>query len=215
MKFKIPHVFIFLSIIILFCSILTYIVPSGSFERTTRKYGKIEQSVVVPGSYQELPKHFSLKGIFINEKVEGKSSPISLLGLLTSIPKGMQQSAALIFFVFMVGAIFNIIIYTGTINAMLFFLIEKFRQSPTKLFFLIYLVISMASSFLGVGSELIPLIPIFLLLAKELGYDRMFGFSLVVVPIFIGWTTAITNPFNVTIAQQIAELPLGSGMGLE
>jgi uncharacterized ion transporter superfamily protein YfcC len=214
MKFKIPHVFIFLSGIILFCSILTYIVPSGSFERTTRKYGKIEQSVVVPGSYQKLPKHFSAKGMFINEKVEGKSSPISLLGLLTSIPKGMQQSAALIFFVFMVGAIFNIIIYTGTINAMLFFLIEKFRQSPTTLFFLIYLVISMASSFLGVGSELIPLIPIFLLLAKELGYDRMFGFSLVVVPIFIGWTTAITNPFNVTIAQQIAELPLGSGMGL-
>ena len=68
MKFKIPHVFIFLSIIILFCTILTYIIPSGSFDRTTRKYGKIEQSVVVPGSYQELPKHFSAKGVFDNAK---------------------------------------------------------------------------------------------------------------------------------------------------
>ena len=72
----------------------------------------------------------------------------------------------------------------------------------------------MLSSFLGVVSELIPLIPIFLLLAKEFGYDRMFGFGLITLPIFIGWTAAMTNPFNVTIAQQIAELPLGSGMGL-
>lgn len=214
MTFKIPHVFIFLSIIILFCALLTYIIPSGSFERTTRKYGEIEQNVVVPGSYSELPKHFSVKGIFINEKVEGKASPISLIGLLTAIPKGMQQSAALIFFVFIAGAIFNIVMHTGTINAVLFFLIQKFRHAPTTLFFLIYLTVSMASAFMGVASELIPLIPIFILLTKEFGYDRMFGFALITLPIFIGWTTAITNPFNVTIAQQIAELPLGSGMGL-
>lgn len=213
-KFKIPHVFIFLSIIILFCAILTYAIPSGSFERTTRKYGEIEQSVVIPGSYSVLPKHFSIKGIFIDEKVDGMSSPISLLGLLTAIPKGMNQSAALIFFVFIVGAIFNIIIRTGTINAVMFFLIQKFRKSPTKLFFLIFLVLSLMTSFLGVVSELIPLIPIFLLLAKQFGYDRMFGFALITLPIFIGWSAAITNPFNVTIAQQIAELPLGSGMGL-
>ena len=96
MTFKIPHVFIFLSVIILFCALLTYIVPSGSFERTTRKFGEIEQSVVVPRNYKELPKHFSVKGIFFNEEVEGKASPISLTGLLTAIPKGMQQSAALI-----------------------------------------------------------------------------------------------------------------------
>ncbi|MEL4456417.1 hypothetical protein [Lutimonas vermicola] len=214
MKFKIPHVFIFLSIIILFCAMLTYIVPSGSFERTTRKYGKIEQSVVVPGSYKELPKHFSVKGFFINEKVAGKASPISLIGLLTAIPKGMQQSAALIFFVFIAGAIFNVIMHTGTINAVLFFLIQKFRHAPTTLFFLIYLTVSLASSFMGIASELIPLIPIFILLTKEFGYDRMFGFALIALPMFIGWTAAITNPFNVTIAQQIAELPLGSGMGL-
>ena len=212
-RFKIPHVFIFLSSIVLFCAILTYIIPSGSFERTSRMYGKIEQSVVVPGSYQQLPKHFSAKGIFLNEKVEGKASPISIMELLTAIPKGMQQSAALIFFVFIVGAIFNIIIYTETINAVLFFLIQKFRHSPSTLFLFIYLCVSLASSFLGVVSELIPLIPIFLLLAKELGYDRMFGFGLVALPLFIGWSAAITNPFNVTIAQQIAEPPLGSGMG--
>ncbi|MCX2745455.1 hypothetical protein OO013_16365 [Mangrovivirga sp. M17] len=212
MKIKVPHVFIFLSIIILFCAILTYFVPSGAYQRTTRKFGKIEQTVLVPGSYRELPKTISLKGLLLNEKVKGEASPVSLLDLLTAIPKGMLQSAALIFFVFIAGAIFNIVIYTKTINAILFFLIQKFRQRPTILFFLIYLSISAASAILGLAVELIPLIPVFLVLSKEFGYDRMFGLALIALPAFIGWSTAITNPFNVTIAQQIAELPLGSGM---
>ena len=49
-RFNVPHVFIFLSAIILFCSALTYIVPSGQFERTTRTVGLMEQTVVVPTS---------------------------------------------------------------------------------------------------------------------------------------------------------------------
>ena len=32
-KFRIPHVFIFLAALILFCSILSYVVPSGKFVR--------------------------------------------------------------------------------------------------------------------------------------------------------------------------------------
>ena len=47
-----------------------------------------------------------------------------------------------------------------------------------------------------------------------MGYDRIFGVSLLLLPQGIGWSTAITNPFTVQIAQQIAELPIGSGIGL-
>lgn len=176
--------------------------------------GKIEQSVVVPGSYKEIPKHYSAKGLLISEKVAGSAYPISLLDLLTAIPKGMQQSAVLIFFIFIIGAVFNIIHYTGAINAVLFYLIEKFRNNPTLLFFLIYMLIFSGSSFMGIHIETIPLIPIFLLLAKQTGYDRLFGISLILFPVFIGWTTAVTNPYTVQIAQKIAELPMGSGIGL-
>ncbi len=213
-QFKIPHVFIFLSGIILLCAILSYVIPSGSFDRTTRTYGKITQSVVVPGSYKEIPKHISLKGSILGEQMEGKASPISLLGLLTSIPKGMHQSAVLIFFVFIIGAVFNVIHHTGAINSLLFYLIEKFNQSPVVLLFLIYMLLFSGSSFMGIVMEPIALIPIFLLLSKELGYDRVFGLALVGIPVFVGWSTGVTNPFTVQIAQQIAELPIGSGIGL-
>lgn len=211
---KIPHVFIFLTIIILFCSILTYIVPAGSYERTTKIYNHIEQTVIIPGSYQEIPKHFSLKGLILGTNVEGTASPTSLLGLFSSVPKGMNQAAALIFFVFIIGAVFNLIQHTGTVNVFVFNLLKKFKKSPILLTFILYTAFAFAATFLGMGAEFIPLIPILLILSKEMGYDRLFGVSILLIPQGIGWSTAITNPFTVQIAQQIAELPIGSGIML-
>ena len=210
---KIPHVFIFLSYIIFFCAILTYVVPSGSFDREQKTFGSHTQTVVVPGSYKQLDKHYSVKGLIFGEKIEGKATPISVLSLFTSIPRGMSQAASLIFFVFIIGAVFKIIQATGTIQIVMFEMMERFKKHPYLLFFGIYLVVSMGSSFMGMSAEFIPLIPLFLLIAKEFGYDRLFGFGLMILPVSIGWTTAMTNPFTVQIAQNIAELPMGSGMG--
>lgn len=211
---RIPHVFIFLSGIILFCSLLTYIVPSGSYDRATKLYNHIEQTVIVPGSYHEIPKHYSVKGLILGEDIKGEASPTSLLGLFSSIPKGMNQAAALIFFVFIIGAVFNVIQHTGTINVFVFKLLKRFKNSPVLLTFILFTAFALAATFLGMGAEFIPLIPILLILSKEMGYDRLFGVSILLIPEGIGWSTAITNPFTVQIAQQIAELPIGSGMAL-
>lgn len=213
-NFKIPHVFIFLFLIIVFCSILSYLIPSGSFNREKKVINKIEQSIVISGSYKEIPKNYSIKGLFLEDKRDGYSSPTSVFSVLSAVPKGLQQSAALVFFIFMIGAVFNLIVKTKTIHAFLSLLISRFKSSPTILFFLIYVTISSGSAFMGINIEVIPLIPIFLILAKQNGYDRMFGFSLAVLPVFIGWSTGTTNPFTVQIAQQIAELPIGSGIVL-
>lgn len=69
------------------------------------------------------------------------------------------------------------------------------------------------SSFMGIGPETIAVIPVFLFLSKQLGYDRLFGFALLSVPVYLGWSSGVTNPFTVQIAQIIAELPIGSGIG--
>jgi len=103
---------------------------------------------------------------------------------------------------------------TGAIQALLFFFIEKFRNKPIILFFLVYLVISIGSSFAGVVVEVIALLPVLMLLSRQMGYDPMFGLALAAIPMHVGWSTAITNPYTVQIAQQIAELPIGSGMAL-
>lgn len=211
--FKIPHVFIFLFWIIIICSLLTYVIPSGSFERITKDYGSMTQTVVVPNSYKEIPKNYSLKAALIGENIEEKSSPVSVIGILSAIPKGLGDSAILVFYVFIVGALFSLIQQTGAINAFLYSLIAKFKNRPKLLIFLIYMTIFSGSSFMGIGPETIALIPVFLFLSKRLGYDRLFGFALLSVPVYLGWSSGVTNPFTVQIAQTIAELPIGSGIG--
>lgn len=213
-NFKIPHVFIFLSAIILFAGVLTYVVPSGMFDRVVKKTGNTGQTFVVPGTYKEIPKHFSVQGILIGENVESFASPTSLLGLFTAIPKGMNQAAALIFFVLIIGAVVNIIKHTGTIDVFIAMLLKRFSHSPVLLVLILFFTFAFAATFLGMTAEFIPLIPVLLLISKQLGYDRVFGIGILVVGSTVGWATAITNPFNVQVAQSIAELPLGSGMGM-
>lgn len=212
-NFKIPHVFIFLFWIIIICSILSYVIPSGSFERTKKDYGSMTQTVVVPNSYKKIPKNYSIKAALIGENIEGKSSPVSVLGVLSAIPKGLGESAILVFYVFIIGALFSLIQQTGAINAFLFALIDKFKNKPKLLIFLIYMTLFSGSAFMGIGPETIALIPVFLFLSKRLGYDRLFGFALLSVPVYLGWSSGVTNPFTVQIAQIIAELPIGSGIG--
>jgi uncharacterized ion transporter superfamily protein YfcC len=213
-NFKIPHVFIFLSAIILFSGVMTYLIPSGLFERVTKTSGNVEQTLVVTGTYKEIPKKISVQGVLLGEEANGFASPTSVLGLFTAIPKGMNEAAALIFFVLIIGAVVNIIKHTGTIDVFISMLLKRFSHSPVLLVFILYFAFAFAATFLGMGTEFIPLIPVLLLISKQLGYDRIFGIGIFILGGDIGWATAITNPFNLQIAQTVAELPLGSGMGL-
>ena len=194
-NFKIPHVFIFLFWIIIICALLSYVIPSGSFERTTKDYGTMTQTVVVPNSYEEIPKNYSFKAALVGENIEGKSSPVSILGILSAIPKGLGGSAILVFYVFIIGALFSLIHQTGAINAFLFSLIDKFKNRPKLLLFLIYMTIFSGASFMGIASETIALVPVFLFLSKRLGYDRLFGFALLSVPVYLGWSSWSNKSF--------------------
>lgn len=153
-RFRIPHVFIFLSEIIFFCSVLTYIIPSGSYQGTTKRFGEIERNLVTPGTYKQIQKHFSLKGFILGDPVEGKASPTSVLGVFTAIPKGMSQSAGLIFFIFTIGAVFNLIQDTGTISAIIFKIMDKFRNAPVLLPTIIFTIIALGSTLLGMEPSL-------------------------------------------------------------
>ena len=64
------------------------------------------------------------------------------------------------------------------------------------------------------GEEFIPLVPVFLIVSKKLGYDRIYGMALVFVAAETGFAASTTNPFTVNVAQGIAELPLNSGIPL-
>lgn len=211
-KIKIPHVFILLSSVILVVSILTYVIPSGKYERTEITVGQLTRTIMVPGTYERIPKHISLESVILGEEVEGMATPVSLIGIISAIPRGLEAVADIVFLIFICGGIISVINRTGTITAIIQALIRRFKDSGPALTIVLMIAGAIGGSTIGMGEELIPLVPIFLLVSQQLGYDRIFGFVLVFLGADMGFSAATTNPFTVQIAQGIAEVPLGSGL---
>ena len=211
-QIKIPHVFTLLTGVVFACSLLTFVVPSGEYERESRSVGGRDRTVVVPDTYTTLPKHFTAKGLLVQDKVDGMASPASLEGFLSAIPRGMVRAADIIFFIFIIGGVFGILQATGTIPAVLGAVLNRLRSSWKALTIILMTAMAIGGSTLGMGEEFIPLVPIFLIVAKEIGCDRIFGVALVYVAGAVGFAAATTNPFTVNIAQEIAGLPLNSAV---
>jgi len=124
----------------------------------------------------------------------------------------MEEAADIIFFIFIIGGVFGILQKTGTIMAFIQKLLDMFGHSANLLVIILMIAVSVGASTLGMGEEFIPLIPLFLVVSKKLGYDRVFGLGIVWLAAEAGFAAATTNPFTVNIAQGIAEIPLNSGM---
>lgn len=212
-RIRVPHVFVLLTSVVLLSSALTWVLPSGNYERVSRQVGSLERNVIVPDSYTEVDKAYSWSGILLDQPSGDAAQPVSFQGFLSAIPRGMEAAADIIFFIFVVGGVFGILQRSGAIVAGIHRLLTRFRHSGTALIILLMTAIAIGGSTLGMGEEFIPLVPLFLIVSKELGYDRVFGLALVFVAAETGFAAATTNPFTVNVAQGIAELPLNSLIG--
>ncbi|MCP4810728.1 MAG: putative basic amino acid antiporter YfcC [Proteobacteria bacterium] len=215
-RIKVPHVFTLLVGVIAFVSLLSWVVPSGEFAREEVKVGVMTKNVVVPGSFAVLEKFYTAGGALLTpgEVPEGAAAPVSLQGFLSAIPRGLTDSGDIIFFIFIMGGVFGILQRTGTVTATLGRLTDLFADRAALLVILLCVAMGIGGSTLGMGEEFIPLVPMFLILSRKLGYDRLFGLSVIILGGGIGFAAATTNPFTVNIAQNIAELPLNSGWEL-
>jgi uncharacterized ion transporter superfamily protein YfcC len=213
LKIRIPHVFALLTGVVFVCSLSTWVVPSGEFERETRMVGGSERSMVVAGTYETVPKNRALRGVVFADPQPGRASPTSLEGFLSAIPRGMIAAGDIIFFIFIIGGVFGILQTTGTIPAVLHAVLDRLRSRWRMLTIVLMVLMGIGGSTLGMGEEFIPLVPIFLVVAREIRCDRIYGVALVYVAGAVGFAAATTNPFTVNIAQSIAGLPLNSAIG--
>jgi len=172
--------------------VLTYILPQGSFETQLNEHGN---TVVIPDSYKEFPQ----------------KKMISFWNLFTVLPRAFADSQGIIFFVFIIGGALAIIKSTGTIDAFLGKMLEKFGARPQVLIISAMLVFSIGSSTLGMAEEYLPFITVLIALCIGMKMDVIAAVAIMVVGYGIGYGVAAINPFTVMIAQEVAELPPTSG----
>ncbi len=213
-KLELPHVFVLIGIVITLCALATYAVPSGTFERQSVVIEGSTRQIVVPGTYRVAEKEVAPTGLVLERAPsEGKAAPTSLHGLLMAVPRGLEKSSDIIFFIFLIGGVFGILQRCGVITGAIHSLLALFAGRDLLLVAVVMLVLAAGGSMLGMGEEFIPLVPIFLLISQRLGYDRIIGFAMVSLAAQVGFAAATFNPFTLGVAQSIAQLDLYSGLG--
>ncbi len=194
-----PHVFVILGIMLVLATIATYIIPAGKYDVLLDQ--ATGRSTIISDSFKYI-----------------KSSPVGILGMFLSIIEGMNEGAQIIFFIFVVGASLHIIVKTGAMDAGIASMVRLTEKRPSLSNTCIALTMIVVSAWASTGTlsfeEMIAFVPIFVSLAIALGYDTIVGIAISLIAVGVGFSSATINPFTIGVAQNIAELPLGSGMEL-
>jgi uncharacterized ion transporter superfamily protein YfcC len=190
--------------ILVLATAMTYFIESGSYQRQGKN--------VVPDSYQQIEKEISFKALLrVSAQDTGKAHPVSLTDMLMTIPEGLERGAGLIFMVLIIGGMFGILNKSGAIDAGLEKLLSLVKGNIKLLVVVLMTVFSMGSTFLGLASEYLLIIPLMVAMAVRLGQPRIIGFALVTVSVKIGYLASVTNPLPLTIAQPLVGLQIFSG----
>ena len=197
-SFKLPHTLVLIYLIVLIMYALTWVVPSGSFQRMEKSVEGTVRQVTVPGTFSYAEK-----------------TRVSPTILLTAPVRGFQDGALIIAFLFIIGGAFAVIQETGTIDLAIRRLAAAFSRRPALRGWVIPVlmtVFSLAGSIFGMCEETIPFILVFIPLALSLGYDSIVGVAIPFLGAAAGFAAAFFNPFTVGIAQGLSDLPLYSGL---
>lgn len=189
---KIPHVLVLLFSIIIIAAVSTYIVTPGVYERV-EKGGR---TVINPESYEIVERN-----------------AVGVFGVLKSVPKGLNEVAYIVFFIFIVGGAFGVISKTGAIDSGIAALTRVLEGREKLIIPSVMAVFALGGSTLGLAEETLAFIPAMVPLAIALGFDSLTGVGMVLIGAGAGFAGAFMNPFTVGIAQGVADLPLFSGMG--
>jgi len=194
--------------ILVLAVVLTYVVDSGEYQRDGR--------LVVPGSFQVLEKDIGLYDLVdpVNDPPPGSAQPVSLPGALLAIPAGLERMAGLIFMVLMIGGMFGILTESGAIDSGLERLLHGVKGNIYLLVPLLMLVFAAGSTFLGLASEYLLVIPLMVAMATRLGLTPIIGLAIVTVAVKAGYLSSVTNPIPLSIAQPLVGLQIFSGAGV-
>ena len=179
--FKVPHTLILLLSMMLVAYLATWLVPQGFFDTVTLENGR---QAVIPGTYTESE----------TQKV------LTPFDFLIAIPRALAAAQDIIFFVFIVGGVLAIARASGTIDALIGSLLNRFGTRPHMLIFMVVFVFAMASGAIGTAGEYIPFVLILVGLCKAMRLDAMTAVGMIVAGYGIGYGVSAFNPFTVMIA---------------
>ena len=167
---------------------LTWILPAGDYAR--REDPATHRSLVVAGTYHAVPR-----------------SPVGPFAAVVALPRGFIAGADVIAVVLFVGGAWVVIERLGVLGRLIASLVTAFRRRGLFAIPVVALFFGTMGALENMQEEIIPLIPVLLLLGAGVGIDAVGVVAMSVGAAVIGAAFGPTNPFQAGIALKLAQLP--------
>jgi uncharacterized ion transporter superfamily protein YfcC len=177
---------------VLLAAALSYVVPAGAYDR--RDDPATGRAVVVPGSFHRVP-----------------AAPVGPFRAVVGIPKGIADAAAVVALIFLVGGAFAVVERTGALAWGVHRLVDAVGGRPLVVIPIVSLAFAAGGALENMQEEIIAFVPVLVVLAGRLGLEPLTAAAMSVGAAAVGSAFSPVNPFQVGIAQKLAELPLFSG----
>lgn len=143
--------------------------------------------------------------------------------VFSALYEGFSQQAGIIAFVLVIGGAFWVVNSTKAVDDGILKFISKARSLErftlvrkagigNIVIIAIMLLFGLFGAVFGMSEETIAFVAVVIPLAKSLGYDEFVGVCMVYLAAHVGFAGAMLNPFTIGIAQEMASLPLFSGI---
>jgi uncharacterized ion transporter superfamily protein YfcC len=188
---RIPHPVVMLFGMVVFATLLSYILPAGLFERQLVE----GRERVIPGTFSKIAR-----------------TPVGLLDMFVAFSKGFKVASDIIWVVFASGIMFGILEKSKMLENAIGTIVRKLGLERK------YLIVIIATFLFGmtgvaIGYENnIALVPIAAVLSLALGGDLILAAGISVAAITVGFGLSPINPYTIGTGHKIAEMPLFSGV---
>ncbi|MEM9158984.1 MAG: putative basic amino acid antiporter YfcC [Verrucomicrobiota bacterium] len=232
---EMPDAYIIIFFVIAAAAIATYLIPAGYFQLKEVAYQEngVEKTrtVIDPDTFQYAtddegnPSKVNVS-LFSGEAHMGAtrihrfpSDANSDIGFFNYAFEGMTSGSkygaavGVIAFILVIGGAFGIISRTGAIENGILAVIEKTKGRELAIIPILFLIFSLGGAIFGMSEEAIAFAMIVTPLLVGLGYDSITAVMVTYGATQIGFATSWMNPFNISVAQGLAEVEVLSGAG--
>ncbi len=189
---------VILFVLMMIAGILTLVVPAGAYNRITVD----GRETIDAASYHEIARpDYPIWRWFV--------APLEVLNSDSGL-----TVIVIIVVLFFAGGAFAVMDKTGTLRAFIGRIVRRFSGRKYLLLWMVTLAFMFLGATLGTFEEVVLLVPVMIALSYSLGWDALVGLGMSILATNMGFSAAISNPYTLGVAQQLAELPLFSGAWL-
>lgn len=188
-RVRFPHPLALLVGFIVLAAALSWVLPAGEYAR--REDPATGREVVVAGTYGRVDP-----------------APVGPFEALVAIPRGMAEAADVIFVVFLVGAAFTVLDRTGVLRRGTDRLVGRMHGRTLVVVPVLCVLSALGGVMINMQEEFIALVPALLVLTRRMGFDPLVAVASSLGAAAVGSSFSPINPFQVGIAQKLAQLPL-------